>query len=131
MADFGTGIYALTDRPDPEVRCSGNTLVAVRLARRLLTPNGAFEAIGDTHPYESLNLRDWLGMRPTPDQVAELNSSMVQVLGTDERVSSVSAVATFAGGQLSVAVSGETAAGPFNFVVELAQLTGARLAEIA
>lgn len=131
MAEYGIGIYALTDRPDPEVRCSGTTLVSVRLARRLLTPNGAFLAIGDEEPYESLNLRDWLGLRPTADEVNALNAAMSQVLGSEERVTTVTATATFAAGVLSVAVSGTAAEGPFNFVVELSALTGARIRSIS
>lgn len=130
MADVGIGIYAITDRPDPETRVSGNTLVAVRLARRLLTTNGAFLAIGDEDAYESLNLRDYLGMRPTTDDIAALNSAMAQVLSTEERCSEVTASATFAAGHLAVAASGTAADGPFAFVIELSALTGARLREI-
>jgi len=131
MADYGVGIYAITDRPDPEIRCSGKTLAAVRLARRLLTTNGAFTAIGDDEPYETLNLRDYLGLRPTQDDIAALNSAMVQVLGTDKRVVTVTASATFAAGLLSVLVSAELEDGPLDFVVELDALTGARIRVIS
>lgn len=131
MADFGVGIYAITDRPDPEVRCDGRLLVAVRVARRLLTTNGAFTAIGDDEPYETLNLRDYLGWRPGPDDIAALNGAMTQVLGTEKRVAAVTAAATFAGGLISVSVSAELDDGPFDFRVELDALTGPRIRVIS
>lgn len=125
--DYGIGIAAITDRPDPEVRVSGLTHVGYRLARRLFTPNGALLAIGDDAPYETLNLRDWLGARPTVAEVEQLNTSMSSILSADEAVETVTAAATFVGGALSVSVNGTGADGPFAFVIAADAVTGVQI----
>lgn len=125
--NYGIGIAAITDRPDPEVRVSGLLHVGHRLARRLFTPNGALLAIGDDAPYETLNLRDWIGARPTAAEVEQLNTAMAGILSADEAVETVTAAATFVGGLLSVAVEGTGAEGPFAFVITADAVTGAQI----
>ncbi len=121
--DYGIGIAALTDRPDPEQRVSGLTHLEYRLARRLLCRNGALLAIGDAGAYDSLDLRDYLGTRDARE-IAQLGTLAQQVLSTDDEVETVSVTASFAGGVLSVAVSGTGADGPFAFVIDSSAVTG-------
>jgi len=127
MADYGIGIAATTDRPSPERLASGTTVLAYDLARSLLQENGAAQDIGDPVAYRTLNLRDWLGARPTDAEIQQLNRSMKQVLEQDERVDSVTAVATFSGGTLRVLVSGTGDVGPFQFIMSVLSVSSVTL----
>jgi hypothetical protein len=121
MADVGIGIIALLDLTDVAVFGTGNELVAYGLAMRLLTPSGALVECGDPSPYDSLNLRDYLGARLSDTR--SLEAACNQVLGQDERADSVSATVSFSAGVIRVAVHFENAAGPFDFVLAVDQVT--------
>lgn len=118
--DYGSDVLALDDLTDPEQIVSGDLAAAYELARRLVTPDGAYAEIGDTAPYDSLDLREYMGARINLYNRAEidrLQAKCRQVLERDPYVQRVAVVATFAAGTLSVSVQGEGAEGPFAFVV--------------
>jgi hypothetical protein len=125
--DYGIDVAGVLDWPDPEELASGPANLANALARRLLTPEGALLDVGDEEPYDSIDLRDWLASHPSSGDLDALNTAMHQVLSQDERVDTVSAVATFTAGVLTVNVSGQGAAGPFAFVLTIDAVSGAQL----
>lgn len=128
--DYGLDVQALDDLNDPEVIVSGGLNVAYALARRLLTPAGAMEEIGDTSPYDSLDIRAWLGARfslTDRSVIDDLQQQCRQVLSQDPRVDSVDVKINFNQGTLSVEVNGTGSAGPFSFVLSVDNVTAALL----
>lgn len=130
--DYGVDVAALDDLPDPEVLASGELNVAYALGRRLLQPAGALEEIGDTAPYDSLDLRDWLGKRMSEADRADLEAQVVHVLSQDERVLTVAATVTLTAGagttrKITVAVEVEGTDGPFSFVLSVDGVTATLL----
>lgn len=124
--DYGTDVLALDDLVDPEQLVSDDLNLAYALGRRLLTPDGTMAAIGDTAPYDSIDLRDWLGQRLNPNDpnvLDDLQLQCRQVLSQDPRVDMVTVLATFAAGTLAVSVAGSGTDGPFSFVVKVDNLT--------
>lgn len=121
--DYGTDVLALDDVEDPEVLASGDLNVAYALARRLLTPTGALEEIGETEPYDSIDVREWLGnrFRLTDRSVLDdLQTQAAQVLGADPRVETVdSVVVTYAQGTLTLTARMSGAAGPFALILSV------------
>jgi hypothetical protein len=122
--DYGTDVAAIDDLPDPEALVSDEMNVAYALARRLLTPAGAYEEIGDPDIYDSIDLRDYLGKRISETARADLEAAANRVLAEDPRVATVTATVTFAAGVLSVRVVGDGSDGPFSFVATVNLLTG-------
>lgn len=127
---YGTDIQALDDLNDPEILVSGDLNVAHALGRRLITDADAMLEIGDTAPYDSINLNDWLGRRfqlSDPTVIDDLQQQCRQVLSQDPRVDSVSVNASFSQGQLAVSVQGQGAQGPFKFVLATDGVTASLL----
>jgi hypothetical protein len=130
--DYGTDVQALDDLNDPEILVSGDLNLAYALARRLMTPAGAMAEIGDSAPYDSIDIRDWFGKRfALVDRTAidDLQQQCRQVLAQDARVQggSVDVVATFNAGTLTVSVQGLGGSGPFAFVLQTSGVTAALL----
>jgi hypothetical protein len=127
MADYGIDLLALDDLPDPEVLGAGELNVAHALARRLLQPANALAEIGETDPFDSLDVRDWLGRRIDRRDIEDLETQAAQVLEQDERVDQVDVSATFAGGQLRIEASGAGKDGPFELVLLVGELSATLL----
>lgn len=128
--DYGTDVQALDDLPDPEVLCSGDLNVAYALARRWLTPTGALEEIGDPEPYDSIDVREWLGNRfslTDRSVIDDLQTQAQQVLLGDPRVESATVVATYAQGTLTLTARGLGADGPFTLVLSVNGVTASLL----
>ncbi len=124
--DYGTDLLALDDEQDPEVLVSGELNVAYALARRLLTPAGVMLEIGDTAPYDSLDIRDWLGKRfqlADRSVIDDLQMQARAVLSQDVRVRSVTCFVSYNHGTLSVSVQGQGTDGPFSFVLAVDGVT--------
>jgi len=121
--DYGTDIAALDDLPDPEVLVSGERNAAYAQGRRLLTPTGALEAIGDAAPYDSIDLREQLGARMSEQDLLDLQAQVHQVLSQDERVIRVEAQLTDTGRALQVEARHEGTAGPFDLVISIDSVT--------
>jgi hypothetical protein len=120
--DYGVDVQALDDLNDPEILVSGDLNVAYALARRLLTDPEAMTEIGDTSPYDSINIRDWLGARfqlSDRSVIDDLQQQCRQVLSQDPRVVTVDVRITFNQGVLNVAVSVNGTNGPFAFVLSV------------
>jgi hypothetical protein len=119
MADYGVDIAAVDSYPDPESLASGEQNVANALARRWLTSEGALEEAGETEPYASINLRDYLGARLSTSELRNLNSRAGQVLEDDPRVATATASIVFAGGTLIGTAVCTGTNGPFTLVVTI------------
>lgn len=127
MADYGTDIEALDDLPDPEVLCSGERNAAYAQARRLLTPDGALEDIGDLSAYDSLDLRDWFGARPSTEDKRTLDADVKTVLQADARARSVAARVDFSAGELAVTSRTVGDDGPFGLVLSISAVDSVAL----
>lgn len=125
--DYGTDIEALTDLPDPEVLCSGERNAAHAQARRLLTPDGAMEDVGDLSAYDSLDLREWFGKRPSAADKASLDASVKTVLQADARARSVASRVDITAGELTVTSRTAGDDGPFGLVLAIAGVDSATL----
>lgn len=128
--DYGVDVLALDDLSDPETLVPQDLNVAYAMARRLLTPAGAMEDIGDTAAYDSIDIRDWLGARFRLSErtaIDDLQQQATQVMKQDERVDSVSVLASYNQGRLSVGVKGVGKNGPFSFVLSVDGVTATLL----
>jgi hypothetical protein len=128
--DYGTDLLALDDITDPEILVSGDLNVAYALARRWLTPTSALEEIGDPEPYDSIDVREWLGNRfSLQDRTVldDLQTQAQQVLLGDPRVETATVTATFVRGVLTLNGQGTGAAGPFTLVLAVDGVTAALL----
>lgn len=122
--DYGTDLAAVDDLPDPDAYATGAQDVAYALARRLLTGDGALAEIGETVPYTSIDVREYLGARGMDAATVDrLQSDATKALREDPRVATVGVVANFGAGVLTVSVSGTGTAGPFSFVLTVDGVT--------
>jgi len=122
VTDLGTDVHAVTDL-DPAFRqVSGRLAHAQAIARRLGTPRGDLARIGDDPDYGE-DLRRFVGDDVGPRVVFEVQSAVEREALKDERTESCTAVATFAGGALTVAVRLADAEGPFSLVLAVSDVT--------
>ena len=121
--DYGTDVQALDDLPDPEVLCGGETNAAYASGRRLLTPTGALEEIGETEEYDSIDVREWLGARRGEAERASLETQASQVLTQDPRVLSSEVEVALGKGALQLEASLEGTEGPFSLVLSVDDVT--------
>ena len=122
MADLGVDVFAVTDL-DPAFRLvSGRQAHAQAIARRLMTARGDLERIGDDPDYGT-DLRRFVGDDVGPRVVFEVQAAVEREALKDERTQACTAVATFAGGALTVAVRLVDAAGPFSLVLAVSDVT--------
>lgn len=101
----GTDIKALDDITDPEEYTTGAENVAYAQARRLLEPPNTHELVGDLEPYDSIDIRAWLGKRPTAQGLANMEADAADVLNRDERAANVDVTVDFTGSNVSVSFS--------------------------
>ena len=120
---YGTDVAAIAGLPDPEQLVSGALGVAYALARRLLEPSDCYDEVGDTEPYSSVDLRDYLGARTASDPRAAAERDAAAVIAADPRVLSSTVTTTLAGGLLTTTVQGTSTAGPFGFVLAVTAVT--------
>jgi hypothetical protein len=120
VATYGTTIQALTDLPDPPVLCSELVAAAYACAGRWVTPSGGLEDIGETEPYESFDIRDWLGGRFNLTDKSVLNDLERQAtiaLLDDPFVLSAVVQVKFEARVLTLTGQVEGALGPFQLVL--------------
>lgn len=127
MADYGIDLLALDDLPDPEVLGQGELNVAYALARRLLQPANALAEIGEEKPFDSIDVRDWLGRRIDARDIRDLETQAAQVLEQDERVDRVDVSATRSSGQLRIEATGAGKDGPFELVLLVSEVSATLL----
>ena len=123
MTDFGTDLQALTTLPDPEIFVSGHANVAYGIARRWLTPYGAWDEIGYPDQVTTLDLREQLGARLSPDDLTLLQAQLEESATEDERVQSIDLSVTFSDGTLTVDATPTTADGPFHFILSVSAVS--------
>jgi len=122
--DYGSGLLMLDDMPDPEVMGSGELLVAYDIARRWLEPAGTHALIGDNAPYDSFDIREYLGARfglNDRSVLDEIQQNCIATASQDPRVESLTVEATFSQGRNSVSAVIQGSAGPFTLVLTVAQ----------
>src|SRR6185295_14265470 len=90
--DYGSGLLMLDDMPDPEVMGSGELLVAYDIARRWLEPAGTHALIGNNAPYDSFDIREYLGARfglNDRSVLDEIQQNCIATASQDPRVESL------------------------------------------
>jgi len=128
---YGTDVLCLDDIDDPETLVSGEFNRAFALARRLVTPSGAIEEIGDTEPYESMDIREYFGARfrlTDRSVIDEIQTRAASCLRGDPFVTSATVIATYVKGSLSLAAECFDENGnPSNFVLAVDGVTATLL----
>ena len=119
MADYGTDLAALDDLPDLDALVSGDLNVAHALCRRLLTAPGALAEIGETEPYESINLRDYIGARLNAQEERDIARAADAAIKQDPRVESATVAIDFTGRKITATVQGSGTEGPFDLVLSV------------
>jgi phage baseplate assembly protein W len=119
---LGSDIHAVTDLDGAFRVVSGRLAHAQAIARRLGTPRGDLERIGDDPDYGT-DLRAYVGADVGPRVVFEVQSAVEREALKDERTLSASAVATFAGDALMVALRLADADGPFSLTLAVSDVT--------
>lgn len=119
--DFGTDINGTPDLDPAFSRVTGATCLGQALSRRLETPRGGLWYDPDYGEDVRDRLNDAVGMTTRH----ALESAVEAECEKDKRVRRASATATFdqASYTLSLAISVETAAGPFTFLMKADSLT--------
>lgn len=124
---LGVDIAAVDDLPDPELYVSEQQNVAYAMMRRWLTDTNGMSDVGETEDYACINVRNWLGGSydfTDASTLADLEQQATQVqLNVDPRVTACAVVASYAGGTLALSAQGYGPNGPFNFVLQVSQLT--------
>lgn len=133
--DYGTDLAALDDLPETDELVSGELNAAYAVARRWLTPSGGLTDAGVTAPYESFDVREYLGRRVALDARGQLDAATKQEIEQtatrcakgDPRVRSVEVTVSFSGGTLFMRAKVEGADGPFTFVLAVSAVSAATL----
>lgn len=123
---YGTDILLGDDLSDGFVLVSGRKLLVQDILHRLQTPRGGL--IDD--PSYGMDVRSWANETMTPARLFALGSAVANEAARDDRVFSASASASFdaATRKLTLLMSIEDAAGPFDFTVAVTALTAEFLA---
>lgn len=98
---------------------TGPRVVAEAIGRRLQTPRGALVR----NPEYGTDLRQWVNASLTPARRAALRSAIAAEASQDPRVDSIDVVLVEDGNSLTVSITGTCAAGPFELVLDVADLT--------
>jgi hypothetical protein len=127
--DFGSDL-ACSDDLDPGMgEASGILGVKQACYRRLITQRG--QLLGD--PSYGLDVRDFLSAEVTATALAQIPGTVDAELLKDERVASSSTVATWDArtSRLRLAITIETAAGPFTMTLAVDNVAAVLLEEAA
>lgn len=117
MADLGTDFAGVNDITPTLQVVSGRRCLIEAIARRLITPRGALWY----DPDYGYDLRQYLsGITVAAGSIA---ASVAAEAEKDERVEQASADVTFSGSVLNVKLAIADAAGPFQFVLRISQVT--------
>lgn len=127
MADFGADLAALDDLPDPDQMVSQAADVGYSICRRLLQSQDAFAEIGDLEPYTCVDVRDWIGKRPSADEKRDLEATVARIAREDPRVDSATSSIVFGTSTIQVTISVVLADGPFSYVLTVDQVSAALL----
>lgn len=127
--DYGSDIAALDYLPDPEQWVSGPLLMAYAVARRWLTPAGAWDEIGYPNLVTTVDLRSYLGARLSAADLVALQRTLEAAALEDERVASVALSVSSGQGSLKVAASLVTASGSFSFVLSVDAVSASLIAQ--
>jgi len=116
VTDFGTDIAGAAGLDPDFTLVSGLRALMESLVRRFTTPQGGLFYAPE---YVSLDVRDYLGQATTDAQRRALSALMESAALHDERVDAVRVTLEFAAraGLTTITVEGDTALGPFRFVL--------------
>lgn len=98
---------------------TGPRVVAEAIARRLTTPRGGLPR----HPGYGTDLRRWVNVALTPARRAAVRSAVAGEASADPRVESIDVELVESGSSLRISITGTCAAGPFDLVVDVADLS--------
>ncbi|MFO0559072.1 MAG: hypothetical protein U0269_13740 [Polyangiales bacterium] len=117
--NYGVGLFALPGQPPDELFApvTGRKLFIDSIARRLTCPpGGLFWA-----PTQGIDLRAYLRSRVDAQQLTSIRQRTLAALFDDERVIDAECVVTYSNNNqsLRVALSIESAQGPFAFVLDV------------
>lgn len=126
MTNYGHDISCTSDLHPGRV-ASGATLLAEAAFRRLITPRGRL--IDD--PEYGFDVRGLMSAGLTEADLALLPSRVVAELHKDQRISSVSCVATVSDNTLRLEIAGFGGSSPFKFVLTTDGVTAEFLAVAA
>lgn len=124
---FGSDLACADDLDESFAELPGDSaqLVSEAVCRRLTTPRGSL--LDD--PDYGIDLRSYVNRGGTDAELNELRGIVTSEVSKDDRIETVSVVVTRAGTALDVAISGETAAGPFDLTLGVTD-SGALIQEI-
>lgn len=98
---------------------TGPRVVAEAVARRLMTPRGGLVR----NPAYGTDLRQWVNGSLTNARRAALRSAIAGEASQDPRVESIEVELVEVGSAMRVSITGRCAAGPFDLVLDPADLT--------
>lgn len=126
--NYGTdiGTFQGPDANVPDIDPMFTTVTSTRaiaecVARRLITPHGWL--IGS--PNDCYDVRQWLNRRVTSRDISQIQQAVANEARKDERVLTASVSVSFDGrtNTLSITVRGTSSQGPFQFVLNISQVT--------
>lgn len=124
----GTDLRALLDLHDPEQYTSGPENVAHSKMRSVFEEENTNATYGDPLGNDTIDIRKWMGARPSASQIATITDTVVDVLEEpDDRVADVTAVAELVGTKLRVGVEVATNNQTAELVRDIDTVTGAVL----
>jgi hypothetical protein len=98
-------------------------LIGHRIARRLLTPRGALDAIGDDPNY-GWDVRQYALGRLAPAQIGQAQKQIAAEVSRDEEIESATVTLSFVnGGALTIQIDMIASNGPFSMTMNVSQLT--------
>lgn len=120
---FGLGIdvstYVDGDLDPTFALITGPRVVAEAIARRLQTPRGGLPR----DPSYGTDLRAWVNASLSPARLAALRAAIAGEASADPRVEDVDVEFIQSGSSLRISITGTCAAGPFDLVLDAADLT--------
>jgi hypothetical protein len=114
--DLGTDVSSYPDYDPMGTLVSGTVALCQRIARRLTNPRGAWSWA----PNECTDVRAYLNDAITPDRLAAMKNDIEREALREEAVQTANADVSFNAQSMNLTIhlTGTTANGPFNFVLQ-------------
>lgn len=123
----GTDIRALDDLHDPEQYTSGVENVAHARARAIMEPPNTNALYGDPLENDTLNIRAWLGKRPSATDLVTLEGEVDDVLRNDDRIDELTSSVAITDKAISVEFEVTANDETVPYVLTIDQVSGATL----
>lgn len=120
---YGSDTSCVTDMSYVDTLITNpSILIGQRLARRLQTPRGALAAINDD-PNFGWDCNQYVNAKLTPAQINNAQATIQAECLKDEQVQAININFVLSGGVLAINASGIAATGPFQFTLNISQVT--------